>query len=68
MNKEIPLTPHLEGGVILKSGKIKCDGWDCPNCGHEFDWNELHFNYCPWCGQRLNWHYLEEEFEEGEKK
>lgn len=62
--KQEPKKPNIENGVLLNNGEIDCDGWGCPNCYHEFDWNELHYEYCPWCGQKLDWNFNEEEIGE----
>lgn len=60
----ISSNPILENGVLLRKGEVDCDSWSCPSCKHEFDYNELHYNYCPWCGQRLDWDFSEDFKEE----
>lgn len=60
----ISAKPILENGVLLRKGDVDCDSWSCPSCKHEFDYNELHYNYCPWCGQRLDWDFSEDFKEE----
>ena len=54
VKKEIPKKPFFESDGYA-DGYPVYDTWICPRCGHNYETECDHYDYCPKCGQRLDW-------------
>ena len=54
VKKEIPKKPFFESDGCA-DGYPVYDTLICPRCGHNYETEFDHYNYCPHCGQRIDW-------------
>lgn len=59
VKKEIQKKPYFESDGD-RYGEPVYDTWICPRCGHNYETEFDHYDYCPKCGQRIDWDMEEE--------